>query len=203
MLITNKEELSWWNLRTTFNIGQTKKGHSSSAVSHGTPGSCWSCRTVRVRATRASKHVISTISGIIKGSWQLGTPRTEVLVEAWCTIEHVPHVRDTRKVPVRNVGIEAWCTIEHGIHVCHRANFPVRNVRIEAWCTIEHVRHVCDRSNIPPWNVWIEAWFTEEHQRHVRDKLHTPGSNLSILSTSGTGCNCCTILNDVVVDSSL
>ena len=25
MLITNKEELSWWNLHTTFDIGQTKK----------------------------------------------------------------------------------------------------------------------------------------------------------------------------------
>ena len=25
MLITYKEELSWWNLHTTFDIGQTKK----------------------------------------------------------------------------------------------------------------------------------------------------------------------------------
>jgi len=253
MLITNKEELSWWNLNTTFNIGQTKKGHSRRAVSHGTPGSCRSCRTVRVEATRADKHAISK-GAIIKVRRQLGTPRTEVLVEAWCTIEHVPHVCHrayvppwnvrieglciiehvphichSANVPVRNVRIETWRTFKHALHVRHRANIPVWNVRIEACCKFKHVIHVRDRANVPIWNVrieslciiehahhacrhganipvrnvGIESWFTIEQKRHVRDKLHTPVSNLSILSTSGTGGSSCTILTDVVVDSSL
>ena len=56
--------------------------HSSIAGGHSTPGSCGSCRTVLVEATRVSKHAVNIREAISEGSWQLGTPRTEVLVKA-------------------------------------------------------------------------------------------------------------------------
>ena len=61
----------------------TRPSHETICLSRagGTPRSCTSCRTVLVRATSAEKHARS-ISGITKVQRQLGTPRTEISVEA-------------------------------------------------------------------------------------------------------------------------
>ena len=55
--------------------------HLSIAGGHSTPGSCKSSRTVLVGTSRASKY-IEHIVAIYEVSRQLGTPWTEVLIEA-------------------------------------------------------------------------------------------------------------------------
>ncbi len=57
-----------------------------------------------VGATSAVKHVSGI--AIIEGRRQLGTPRTEVLIEALCRKEHERHVCHMPYIPIRNIGIK-------------------------------------------------------------------------------------------------
>ena len=86
-------------------------GPSGSAVSHSTPGSCRICGTGLVWTTRVSKNEVNNIAAIssrarIEGSWQFGTPRTKVLIETCCLIEHGIHVGNRAVIPMGNVRIE-------------------------------------------------------------------------------------------------
>ena len=72
----------------------------------GTPWSCMSYRTDLDGAFRAIKHV-NSIAAIIEGSWQLGTPRTEVIIKPLCSEKHLIHVCHTPNFPLGNVGVEA------------------------------------------------------------------------------------------------